>query len=129
MHSSVSADTPVTYQVVHTTKYTYSEAVSVSHHVARVKPRGFAAQECLEHQLHIEPAPAVVRPHQDYFGNGVSLFIVEQAHKELIVRATSTVRVHGRGVPAAASHGRTPATTTRCRSRRSSVSSIRRRLP
>ena len=103
MHSSVSAEAPVTYQVVHTTEYTYSEAVSVSHHVARVMPRVFAGQECLQHQLQIEPKPAVVRPYQDYFGNGVSFFIVEEAHKELIVRATSTVRVHGRGMPAAAS--------------------------
>ena len=51
MHSSVSAEAPVTYQVVHTTEYTYSEAVSVSHHGARVKPRIVAGEECLPYEL------------------------------------------------------------------------------
>jgi transglutaminase-like putative cysteine protease len=101
MRSSVSADAAaVTYQVVHTTRYAYSEAVSVSHHVARVRPRGFPGQECLQHDLQIEPAPAVVRTHQDYFGNTVTFFIVERAHAELSVRATSTVKVQGRRPPA-----------------------------
>ncbi len=68
MPSSVSTEA-VTYQVVHTTRYDYSEAVSVSHHLARVRPRVFPGQECVRHELQIEPAPAVVRSHQDYFGN------------------------------------------------------------
>jgi transglutaminase-like putative cysteine protease len=96
MPNNASADEPVTYEVVHTTRYAYSEAVSVSHHVARVMPRVFSGQECLRHELQIEPVPAVVRSHQDYFGNAVTFFIVERAHKELTVRATSTVKVHGR---------------------------------
>jgi transglutaminase-like putative cysteine protease len=102
MPSSVSVETPVTYRVVHTTRYAYSEAVSVSHHVARVKPRICPGQECVWHELQIEPAPATVRPHQDYFGNEVTFFIVERAHKELTVRSTSTVKVHERTLPAPA---------------------------
>ena len=92
----------VTYQVAHTTRYEYSEDVSVSHHVARVSPRAFPGQECVQHDLNIEPAPAVVRQHRDYFGNAVTFFIIERAHKELAVRATSTVTVHGRTLPPAA---------------------------
>ena len=99
MQNSASAEATVTYEVVHTTRYTYSEAVSVSHHVARVKPRVFAGQECLRHELQIEPVPAVVRSHQDYFGNTVTFFIVEGAHKTLTVRAMSTVKVRGRSLP------------------------------
>jgi transglutaminase-like putative cysteine protease len=99
MPSSASTDKVVTYEVVHTTRYAYSEAVSVSHHLARVKPREFPGQECLHHELHIEPTPAVVESHQDYFGNTVAFFIVERAHAELIVRATSTVTVHPRALP------------------------------
>jgi transglutaminase-like putative cysteine protease len=103
MQSSASADAAaVTYLVAHTTHYAYSEAVSVSHHVARVRPRGFPGQACLQHELQIEPAPAVVRTHQDYFGNTVAFFIVERAHTELSVRATSTVQVQGRRPPASA---------------------------
>jgi transglutaminase-like putative cysteine protease len=103
MQSSASTEAAATYEVVHTTKYTYSEAVSVSHHLARVKPREFPGQECLAHQLQIDPAPAVVRSHRDYFGNTVTFFIVERAHSELTVRATSTVKVISRPRPAPAS--------------------------
>ena len=101
MQNRVSAEPMpgVTYQVVHTTRYTYSDAVSVSHHVARVMPRAFPEQECLRHDLQIDPAPAVVRPHHDYFGNAVTFFIVERAHTELTVRATSTVKVRRRSLP------------------------------
>ena len=102
MQSSASTETAVTYRVVHTTRYAYSEAVSVSHHLARVKPRVFPGQECLSHDLQIEPSPAVVRSHQDYFGNTVTFFIVERAHSELTVRSVSTVKVQGRVRPASA---------------------------
>ena len=94
----------MTYRVVHTTRYAYSEAVSVSHHVARVKPRICPGQECVRHELQIEPAPATVRSHQDYFGNEVTFFIVERAHKELTVRSTSTVKVHGEDAAGARGH-------------------------
>jgi transglutaminase-like putative cysteine protease len=100
MQSSASTEAAVTYQVVHTTRYEYSEAVSVSHHLARVKPREFPGQECLAHDLRIDPTPAVVRSHRDYFGNTVTFFIVERAHSELTVRSTSTVKVHARQRPA-----------------------------
>ena len=100
MQNSVSAEATVTYEVVHTTRYTYSAAVSVSHHVARVKPRVHEGQECLRHELQIEPVPAVVRSHQDYFGNAVTFFIVEGAHKALTVRAMSAVKVRRRSLPA-----------------------------
>jgi transglutaminase-like putative cysteine protease len=102
MQNLASADpASVTYQVVHTTQYKYSEDVSVSHHVARVVPRDFNSQQCLEHTLEIDPAPAVMRGHQDYFGNKVSFFIIERAHQALTVRATSTVMVRGKSLPLA----------------------------
>jgi transglutaminase-like putative cysteine protease len=63
-------------------------------------PRVCPGQECLQHDLQIDPAPATVRSHQDYFGNTVTVFIVDRAHKELTVRATSTVKVHARSRPA-----------------------------
>ena len=46
------------YDVIHTTEYDYSESVAVSHHVARLSPRQLPHQECLRHELPIEPAPA-----------------------------------------------------------------------
>ena len=103
MQNLASADpAAVTYQVVHTTQYEYREDVSVSHHVARVMPRDFIGQQCLDHALEIDPVPAVTRGHQDYFGNRVTFFIIERAHKALTVRATSTVTVGGKSLPPAA---------------------------
>jgi transglutaminase-like putative cysteine protease len=98
----VSADGPVTYEVVHATRYAYGEAVSVSHHLARVRPRAFPRQACVQHDLQIDPAPALIRSHEDYFGNTVAFFIVERAHTALTVRATSTITVHDRPLPPAA---------------------------
>ena len=73
---------PVTYLVAHTTQFSYSRPVSVSHHVARVMPRECPGQECLQHELQIDPPAAIVRPHRDYYGNGVAFFIMERAHRE-----------------------------------------------
>jgi transglutaminase-like putative cysteine protease len=102
MQNLASADpASVTYQVVHTTQYEYSEDVSVSHHVARVMPRDFIRQQCLDHALDIDPAPAVMRGHQDYFGNTVTFFIIERTHKTLTVRARSRVTVRGKSLPPA----------------------------
>jgi transglutaminase-like putative cysteine protease len=101
MRNNGSTEAAVTYTVEHTTRYAYSAAVSVSHHLSRVTPRKCPGQECLAHELQIEPMPAVVRSHQDYFGNAVDFFIVERAHTELIVRSMSTVTLAGRPRPAA----------------------------
>src|SRR5262245_61439646 len=103
MQSSASAEAPAgapaTYEVVHTTEYAYSESVSVSHHLARVAPRIFERQDCPVHELVIDPEPAAVRSYHDYFGNAVTLFIMERAHTELTVRARSTVTVRPRTLP------------------------------
>jgi transglutaminase-like putative cysteine protease len=83
------------YDVVHTTHYDYSESVAVSHHMARLRPRDLPHQRCVHHELEIEPAPAVTSTHADYFGNPVTFFAMQGAHKKLIVRARSTVEAHG----------------------------------
>jgi transglutaminase-like putative cysteine protease len=92
----------VTYDVVHTTLYDYTESVSVSHHVGRLSPRALPHQVCLSHQLHIEPAPAVTTRHVDYFGNMTTFFAMQGTHKRLTVRARSQVAVRAAAVPCAA---------------------------
>ena len=48
MQSCTSVEVaPVTYDVDHTTRYEYSDSVSVSHHVARLRTRVLAHQDCL----------------------------------------------------------------------------------
>jgi len=97
----VSADTkPVQYEVVHTTRYDYSESVAVSHHMARLSPRVLPYQQRLQHDLLIEPPPAVMTTHTDYFGNAVTYFAMQGAHKRLIVRARSQVTMQAPSLPA-----------------------------
>jgi len=83
------------YDVIHTTEYDYSESVAVAHHVARLRPRTLPDQECLHHELVVEPAPAVTSAFEDYFGNPVTFFAVQGAHQHLVIRARSTVTVSG----------------------------------
>jgi len=81
------------YEITHTTEYDYTESVAVAHHVARLKPRDLLRQECLDHVLTIEPAPAVTSTHEDYFGNLVTLVAMQGPHTRLVIRARSTVSV------------------------------------
>jgi transglutaminase-like putative cysteine protease len=83
---------------VHTTRFEYSEPVPVSHHVARLSPRTLPYQQCLQHDLQIQPAPSVVRAHVDYFGNPMTVFFIEGAHRQLIVRASSRLAIGPRPV-------------------------------
>jgi transglutaminase-like putative cysteine protease len=98
----VSADLkPIQYEVVHTTVYDYSESVAVSHHLARLNPRVLPRQQNLQHDLQIEPAPAVMTTHTDYFGNAVTYFAMQGPHKRLTVRARSRVTLQATSVPPA----------------------------
>jgi transglutaminase-like putative cysteine protease len=89
----------VQYEVVHTTEYDYSESVAVSHHLARLSPRVLPHQQRLHHDLQIEPAPAVMTTHTDYFGNAVTFFAMQGAHKRLTVRARSRVALQATSLP------------------------------
>jgi transglutaminase-like putative cysteine protease len=83
----------VNYCVTHRTVYEYSEAVTVSHHAARVKPRLTETQERADFSLRIAPEPAVQTVRMDYFGNRVSFFSIQQIHRRLEVTAMSLVSV------------------------------------
>jgi transglutaminase-like putative cysteine protease len=89
----------VHYEVVHTTRYDYSVSVAVSHHLARLNPRVLPHQQRLHHDLQVEPAPAVMTTHTDYFGNAVTFFAMQGAHKRLTVRARSRVAVEATTTP------------------------------
>jgi transglutaminase-like putative cysteine protease len=79
------------FEIVHTTEYDYGEPVSVSHHVARLSPRELPRQGCVQHELQIDPAPAVRATHVDYFGNTMTFFAMQGPHSRLTVRARSRV--------------------------------------
>lgn len=81
------------YRVTHTTRYGYADAVSLCHSIAHLKPREMPHQRCTNAQVRVTPWPSVSREHRDLFGNRVSYFSVQQAHKMLEVTATSEVVV------------------------------------
>jgi transglutaminase-like putative cysteine protease len=82
------------YRVTHVTRYDYSEPVSLCHNLAHLKPRAQPGQICYASQVRVEPTPAVVREYRDCFGNQVTYFAVQQAHRQLTVTAVSEVDVH-----------------------------------
>jgi transglutaminase-like putative cysteine protease len=89
----------VRYEVVHRTAYVYTNEVSVSHHLARLTPRSVAGQSCLSHELAVEPAPALVTHHPDYFGNLTTFFSIAGPHRTLQVTSRSRVELAARPTP------------------------------
>ena len=96
----MSADSrPVEYEVSHTTEYDYSLPVAVSHHLACLAPRALPRQHVLHHDLQVEPRPAAISTHTDYFGNEVTFFTMEGPHQRLTVRAKSRVTLEAASPP------------------------------
>lgn len=98
----MSADvSSVTYDIEHVTRYSYTESVSVSHHLARLSPRVLMHQSRLQYTLDVEPACAVLSTHADYFGNDATFFAMQGAHRGLTVISRCRVCVMPRVPPEA----------------------------
>ncbi|HVA68350.1 MAG TPA: transglutaminase N-terminal domain-containing protein, partial [Candidatus Binataceae bacterium] len=76
---------------LHTTTYTYSEPVSVSHTEVHLAPRATARQTVIEHDLVIHPSPDFLTEREDYFGNQVARFSIHEPHQALRIIATAVV--------------------------------------
>lgn len=81
------------YQITHTTTYNYSQAVSLCHSIAHLKPRVLIGQRCLSSTLKISPEPVDYQEREDYFGNRVAYFEIQKTHLQLVVTAVSKVEV------------------------------------
>lgn len=81
------------YDVSHRTIYRYSTPVAQSQHIVHMAPRPVDRQRIKGHTLVIEPAPTIRTEREDFYGNRVVMFDIEQDHKELIVHARSTISV------------------------------------
>jgi transglutaminase-like putative cysteine protease len=81
------------YDITHVTEVDYEQKVSVSHHVARLTPRPTDRQRPIEQAWRFAPAPAVLREHQDIFGNTVAFFAMEGPHRRLTVTSRAAVEV------------------------------------
>jgi transglutaminase-like putative cysteine protease len=88
------------FRVSHVTRYSYTDPVSLYHGILHLKPREtFDGQRCLSTQIRIDPWPAVNREYEDFFGNRVGYFSIQQAHLSLEVTAISEVDVNPSAPP------------------------------
>lgn len=83
-------------EVVHLTSYAYAAPVSLSHHVAHLRPLADAFQQLERFALDIEPAPVLRSTGADAFGNACTRLQLAQPHGSLRVRAASVVCVRPR---------------------------------
>ena len=81
------------YDVSHKTVYRYTTPVVQSQHVVHMSPRMVERQKVKGHTLLVDPAPTLRTEREDYYGNRVVLFDIEQEHEELTVHAKSTIVV------------------------------------
>ena len=84
------------YKITHKTEYSYMHPVNLCYNEARLTPRNFDYQDCTDSQFVVEPEPKECRERQDFFGNTVYYFTIQQPHNQLTVTVTSRVDVTGR---------------------------------
>ena len=77
------------YRVMHKTEYFYSGTITQCHNLAHLRPRSLPGQQCLVHRLEIDPLPVDYSEFEDFFGNQVSYFSVQQPHRNLKILAVS----------------------------------------
>lgn len=81
------------YKVRHSTKYEYSQVVSISHHLLHMAPRSAERQKCLRSFIQIDPMPSVRSEALDYFRNKVSYITIQEPHEKLEISALSEIEV------------------------------------
>ncbi|CAN5532216.1 transglutaminase family protein [soil metagenome] len=79
------------YSITHNTTYKYNETVNLCHNIAILSPRNTVTQTCHSFNIIISPAPQIMESYEDFYGNKVSYFVVEQEHAQLSVTALSVV--------------------------------------
>jgi transglutaminase-like putative cysteine protease len=87
------------YEITHRTLYQYSAPVTVSHHVTRLEPRASHSQACERFSLKIFPEPTLRKTRQDYFGNRLCFFAIQEIHTRLEIITHSRVTVTARELP------------------------------
>jgi transglutaminase-like putative cysteine protease len=81
------------YKITHITKYDYTDKVSLSYSEARLMPRNCKNQQVISSTLDIEPYAADFRIREDFFGNLVAYFSMQQTHNVFTITAVSEVQL------------------------------------
>src|ERR1700712_5373249 len=85
------------YTIHHKTAYSYMEAVSLCHNIARLIPRNTNEQICRNTTIQITPEPDRINEYEDFFGNKMIYFSIEKEHWQLTVDVTSEVEKKSSG--------------------------------
>ncbi|UAY51305.1 transglutaminase family protein [Ferruginibacter albus] len=80
------------YIVTHTTTYQYDESVGLCYNIVRLLPRNTATQLCARANIDIQPKPDVYNEYEDFFGNKLVYFAIQQEHKILTVTVRSEIQ-------------------------------------
>ena len=81
------------FQVVHTTRYSYSSPASLCYNLLHLGPRETLTQRVLRSELHIEPRPDDRSRRLDEHGNEVEYVTIERPHDGLVVTSTCELQV------------------------------------
>jgi len=84
------------YRIHHETRYRYAADVVHSHQLLHLVPRPASYQQCLEHDIVIEPVPQRRGNEFDAFGNPMLRIELAQPHRELAVISRMQIEVHAR---------------------------------
>jgi transglutaminase-like putative cysteine protease len=87
------------YSITHRTLYEYAAPVTVSQHVTRLEPRTSKSQECGKFTLKIFPEPTLRKTRQDYFGNRLCFFTIQEIHAQLEIITHSRMALTPRKLP------------------------------
>ena len=82
------------FEVKHKNAFTYSQDVSISHHILHLAPRATPRQIRHGAAIIVDPAASLRHDRLDYFGNPVTYLTVQEPHHLLKVHASSRVEVH-----------------------------------
>lgn len=83
------------YAITHNTTYNYNETVPLCHNIAMLAPRNTPSQTCRSFHINISPVPEIIEEYQDFFGNKVFYFVIEQEHEILSVTTNSVIEKNG----------------------------------
>lgn len=87
------------YRITHITEYFYGESVPLCHNIVHLRPRDTETQTTLLNEIEVTPVPASRRNREDFFGNHLTWFSIQEPHESLRVEAISEVEVMPFQVP------------------------------
>jgi transglutaminase-like putative cysteine protease len=83
----------VIYDIRHVTRYAYEAPVATAKLALRLTPRDEPGQRCLSHGITVRPAARRMLRERDFFGNAVTVALIDDTLTELEIEAVARVEV------------------------------------